>query len=69
MAVLLLSFLDGITEAERSKVTCLSSSETQGRKCPVSAGSQRAIHSATLPLLLAAITDYLILTFDMLGFQ
>lgn len=69
MTALLLTFLDGITEAERSKVTCLSSSETQERKCSMSAGSQHTIHLATLPLFIAVIMDYLILTFEILGFQ
>lgn len=48
MTLLLLPFLDGITEAERSKVTFLSSSETQRRKYPMSAESQHTIHLATV---------------------
>lgn len=69
MTALLLMFLDGITEAERSKVTCLSSSETQERKCPMSVGSQHTILLATQPLFMAAIMDFLILMFEILGSQ
>lgn len=69
MTALLLTFLDGITEAERSKVTCLSSSETQERKCFTSVGSQCTIHLATLTLFIVVIMDYLILTFEIPGFQ
>lgn len=69
MTALLLMFLDRITEAERSKVTCLSSSETQDRKCSTSVVSQRTIHLATLPLFIATIMDYLILIFEILASQ
>lgn len=69
MTALLLTFLDGITEAERSKVTCLSSSETQERKRSMSVGFQCTIHLATLTLFIAVIMDYLIVTFEIPGFQ
>lgn len=69
MTALLLTVLDGITEAERSKVTCLSSSETQERKYSMSVGSQCAVHLASPPLFVAAIMDCMILTFEILGFQ
>lgn len=69
MTVLSLPFLDGIVEAERSEVTCLRSSETQGRKCPTPAGSQRTIHLATPMILLSVIIAYLISTCEILGFQ
>lgn len=66
MTMLLFPFLDGITEAERSGMP---KQLRDTRKCPMSAESQRTTHWATLLLLMAAITGYLILTFEILGLQ
>lgn len=68
MTLLLLPFLDGITEAERSKVTFLSSSETQRRKYPCLL-SLSILFIWLQSLLLAAIMDYLNLALEILGFQ
>lgn len=57
MTLLLFPFLDGITDAERLD---LPEQLRDTSKCPMSAEFQSTTHWATLLLLMAAITDYLI---------